>query len=145
MGVLVAMDKILYILLLTCSIISGQEFDGFTITKNKKSVVINYTDVTRDKLYQNTENGLEIVYVPKGEIELTNKEYKLLVKDLKKAGKYKNETLYEQGEKYGTIGSEEIIREKYVVHHWSFITHAIYFTNLDNETCEVKLEDIEKL
>ena len=139
------MDKLLYILLLTCSIINGQEFDGFSIIKNKKNVIIEYTDVTRDILYQNTDNGLEIVYIPKGKLELTNKEYKTLVKDLKKAGKYKNETLYEKGEKYGTIGSEEIIREKYVVHHWSFITYAIYFTNLENETCEIKLEDIEKL
>ena len=74
------MDKILYILLLTCSLISGQEFDGFTITKNKKNVIINYTDVTRDILYQNTENGLEIVYIPKGEIELLIKNIDYLLK-----------------------------------------------------------------
>ena len=79
------MDKILYIFLLTYFLISTQEFDGFSIIKTKENVTIDYIDVTRDILYQNTENGLEIVYTPKGKLELTNKEYKTFIKDIKKS------------------------------------------------------------
>ena len=139
------MDKILYIFLLTYFLISTQEFDGFSITKNKENVTIDYIDVTRDILYQNTENGVEIVYTPKGKLELTNKEYKTFIKDIKKVGKYKIEMLYEEGERYGRITSKEIIREKYIMDSYSYITYAIYFTNLKGQTCEIKLEDIEKL
>ena len=139
------MDKILYIFLLTYFLISTQEFDGFSITKNKENVTIDYIDVTRDILYQNTENGLEIVYTPKGQLELTNKEYKTFIKDIKKVGKNKIEMLYEEGERYGRITSKEIIREKYIMDSYSYITYAIYFTNLKGQTCEIKLEDIEKL
>jgi len=139
------MDKILYIFLLTYFLISTQEFDGFSIIKTKENVTIDYIDVTRDILYQNTENGLEIVYTPKGKLELTNKEYKIFIKDIKKVGKYKIEMLYEEGERYGKITSKEIIREKYTMDSYSYITYAIYFTNLKGQTCEIKLEDIEKL
>jgi len=139
------MDKILYIFLLTYFLISTQEFDGFSIIKTKENVTIDYIDVTRDILYQNTENGLEIVYTPKGKLELTNKEYKIFIKDIKKVGKYKIEMLYEEGERYGRITSKEIIREKYIMDSYSYITYAIYFTNLKGQTCEIKLEDIEKL
>ena len=82
------MGKILYIFLLISYLVGTQEFDGFSITKNKENVTIDYIDVTRDILYQNTENGLEIVYTPKGKLELTNKEYKTFIKDIKKVGKY---------------------------------------------------------
>ena len=136
---------LLYILLLTCSLISAQEFQGFSITKTKEKITIDYVDVTKDILYQNTENGLEIVHTPKGKLELTNKEYKTFIKDIKKVGKYKIEMLYEEGEKYGKITSKEIIREKYIMDSYSYITYAIYFTNLEGKTCEIKLEDIEKL
>jgi hypothetical protein len=139
------MDKILYIFLLTYFLISTQEFDGFSIIKTKENVTIDYIDVTRDILYQNTENGVEIVYTPKGKLELTNKEYKTFIKDIKKVGKYKIEMLYEEGERYGRITSKEIIREKYIMDSYSYITYAIYFTNLKGQTCEIKLEDIEKL
>ena len=139
------MDKILYIFLLTYFLISTQEFDGFSIIKTKENVTIDYIDVTRDILYQNTENGVEIVYTPKGKLELTNKEYKTFIKDIKKVGKYKIEMLYEEGERYGRITSKEIIREKYIMDSYSYITYAIYFTNLKGATCEIKLEDIEKL
>ena len=139
------MDKILYIFLLTYFLISTQQFDGFSITKNKENVTIDYIDVTRDILYQNTENGLEIVYTPKGKLELTNKEYKTFIKDVKKVGKNKIEMLYEEGERYGRITSKEIIREKYIMDSYSYIHYAIYFTNLKGQTCEIKLEDIEKL
>ena len=53
--------------------------------------------------------------------------------------------LYEEGERYGKITSKEIIREKYTMDSYSYITYAIYFTNLKGATCEIKLEDIEKL
>tara|TARA_R110002051_G_scaffold102227_1_gene173446 strand:+ start:365 stop:787 length:423 start_codon:yes stop_codon:yes gene_type:complete len=140
------MDKVfLFILLLTSPLISSQEFDGFSIIKTKENVTINYIDVTRDVLYQSTENGLDIVYTPKGVLELTNKEYKTFIKDVKKVAKYKIEVLYEAGEKYGKIKSKEIIREKYIMDSYSYITYAIYFTNLKGATCEIKLEDIEKL
>ena len=139
------MGKILYIFLLISYLVGTQEFDGFSITRTKEKTTIDYIDVTRDILYQNTENGLEIVYTPKGVLELTNKEYKIFIKDIKKVGKYKNETLYEQGEKYGKIKSKEIIREKYIMDSYSYVTYAIYFTNLKGATCEIKLEDIEKL
>ena len=76
------MGKIIYILLLTSFLVSSQEFDGFSIIKTKEKITIDYIDVTRDILYQNTENGLEIVYTPKGKLELTKKEYKTLIKDL---------------------------------------------------------------
>ena len=140
------MDKVfLFILLLTSPLISSQEFDGFSIIKTKENVTINYIDVTRDVLYQSTENGLDIVYTPKGVLELTNKEYKIFIKDVNKVSKYKIEVLYEKGEKYGKIKSKEIIREKYIMDSYSYVTYAIYFTNLKGETCEIKLEDIEKL
>ena len=117
------MNKILlFILLLYSSLLNSQEFDGFSITKTKENVTIDYIDVTRDILYQNTENGIEIVYTPKGILELTKKEYKAFIKDLKKLGKYKNETLYETGEKYGKIKSEEIIKKKYIMDSYSYIT-----------------------
>ena len=135
------MDKILYIFLLTYFLISTQEFDGFSIIKTKENVTIDYIDVTRDILYQNTENGLEIVYTPKGKLELTNKEYKTFIKDIKKVGKYKIEMLYEEGERYGKITSKEIIREKYIMDSYSYITYAIYFTNHKGQKCEIKLED----
>ena len=139
------MGKILYIFLLISYLVGTQEFDGFSITRTKEKTTIDYIDVTRDILYQNTENGLEIVYTPKGKLELTNKEYKTFIKDIKKVGKYKIEMLYEEGERYGRITSKEIIREKYIMDSYSYITYAIYFTNLKGQTCEIKLEDIEKL
>jgi len=139
------MGKILYIFLLISYLVGTQEFDGFSITRTKEKTTIDYIDVTRDILYQNTENGLEIVYTPKGVLELTNKEYKTFIKDIKKVGKYKIEMLYEEGERYGRITSKEIIREKYIMDSYSYITYAIYFTNLKGQTCEIKLEDIEKL
>jgi len=139
------MGKILYIFLLISYLVGTQEFDGFSITRTKEKTTIDYIDVTRDILYQNTENGLEIVYTPKGKLELTNKEYKIFIKDIKKVGKYKIEMLYEEGERYGKITSKEIIREKYTMDSYSYITYAIYFTNLKGQTCEIKLEDIEKL
>jgi len=139
------MGKILYIFLLISYLVGTQEFDGFSITRTKEKTTIDYIDVTRDILYQNTENGVEIVYTPKGKLELTNKEYKTFIKDIKKVGKYKIEMLYEEGERYGRITSKEIIREKYIMDSYSYITYAIYFTNLKGQTCEIKLEDIEKL
>ena len=118
--------------------------DGLTINKSE-TVTITFTDVTRDILYQNTENGVEIVYTPKGKLELTNKEYKRFVKDVKEAGKYKSEVLYEEGEKYGKLSTKTVQRDKYVVDSWIFIEHAIYFSNLEVQTGELLLKDINKL
>ena len=74
------MGKILYIFLLISYLVGTQEFDGFSITRTKEKTTIDYIDVTRDILYQNTENGVEIVYTPKGKLELTNKNIKYLLK-----------------------------------------------------------------
>ena len=142
------MNKPIYLIILIFStMVTAQEIvisDGLTINKSE-TVTITFTDVTRDILYQNTENGVEIVYTPKGKLELTNKEYKRFVKDVKEAGKYKGEVLYEEGEKYGKLSTKTIQRDKYVVDSWIFIEHAIYFSNLEVQTGEILLKDINKL
>ena len=142
------MNKLIYLIILIFStMVTAQEIvisDGLTINKSE-TVTITFTDVTRDILYQNTENGVEIVYTPKGKLELTNKEYKRFVKDVKAAGKYKSEVLYEEGEKYGKLSTKTVQRDKYVVDSWIFIEHAIYFSNLEVQTGELLLKDINKL
>ena len=142
------MNKLIYLIILIFStMVTAQEIvisDGLTINKSE-TVTITFTDVTRDILYQNTENGVEIVYTPKGKLELTNKEYKRFVKDVKEAGKYKSEVLYEEGEKYGKLSTKTVQRDKYVVDSWIFIEHAIYFSNLEVQTGELLLKDINKL
>ena len=142
------MNKLIYLIILIFStMVTAQEIvisDGLTINKSE-TVTITFTDVTRDILYQNTENGVEIVYTPKGKLELTNKEYKRFVKDVKEAGKYKGEVLYEEGEKYGKLSTKTVQRDKYVVDSWIFIEHAIYFSNLEVQTGELLLKDINKL
>ena len=142
------MNKLIYLsILLFSTIVTAQEIvlsNGLTITKTE-IVTITFTDVTKDILYQNTDQGLEIVYTPKGKLELTNKEYKRFVKDIKEAGKYKSEILYEEGEKYGELSTKNISRDKYEIDSWSFINYAIYFSNLEVETGELLLKDINKL
>ena len=137
----------LLLIVLFSTIGTAQEIilsDGLTINK-AETVTITFRDLTRDILYQNTENGVEIVYTPKGKLELTNKEYKRFVKDVKEAGKYKGEVLYEEGEKYGKLSTKTVQRDKYVVDSWIFIEHAIYFSNLEVQTGELLLKDINKL
>jgi|TARA_R110002153_G_scaffold155162_1_gene307228 phosphosulfolactate synthase (CoM biosynthesis protein A) len=142
------MNKLTYLsILLFSTIVTAQEIvlsNGLTINK-KEIVTITFTDVTKDILYQNMDQGLEIVYIPKGKLELTNKEYKRFVKDAKEAGEYKSETLYEEGEKYGKLSTKNISRDKYEIDSWSFINHAIYFSNPKVETGELLLKDIYKL
>ena len=142
------MRKLIYlIILLFSTMVTAQETvlsNGLTITKTE-IVTITFTDVTKDILYQNMDQGLEIVYTPKGKLELTNKEYKRFVKDIKEAGKYKSEILYEEGEKYGKLSTKNISRDKYEIDSWSFINYAIYFSNLEVETGELLLKDINKL
>ena len=142
------MNKPIYLIILIFStMVTAQEIvisDGLTINKSE-TVTITFTDVTRDILYQNTENGVEIVYTPKGKLELTNKEYKRFVKDVKEAGKYKGEVLYEEGEKYGELSTKTIQRDKYFIDSYSYIEHAIYFSNLKVQTGEILLKDINKL
>lgn len=142
------MNKLIYLIILIFStMVTAQEIvisDGLTINKSE-TVTITFTDVTRDILYQNTENGVEIVYTPKGKLELTNKEYKRFVKDVKEAGKYKGEVLYEEGEKYGKLSTKTIQRDKYVVDSYSYVEYAIYFSNLEVQTGELLLKDINKL
>ncbi len=142
------MNKLIYLsILLFSTIVTAQEIvlsNGLTITKTE-IVTITFTDVTKDILYQNMDQGLEIVYTPKGKLELTNKEYKRFVKDIKEAGEYKSETLYEEGEIYGELSTKNISRDKYEIDSWSFINYAIYFSNPKVETGELLLKDINKL
>ena len=142
------MNKLTYLsILLFSTIVTAQEIvlsNGLTINK-KEIVTITFTDVTKDILYQNMDQGLEIVYTPKGKLELTNKEYKRFVKDIKEAGEYKSETLYEEGEIYGELSTKNISRDKYEIDSWSFINYAIYFSNLEVETGELLLKDINKI
>ena len=142
------MNKLIYLsILLFSTIVAAQEIvlsNGLTITKTE-IVTITFTDVTKDILYQNMDQGLEIVYTPKGKLELTNKEYKRFVKDIKEAGEYKSETLYEEGEIYGELSTKNISRDKYEIDSWSFINYAIYFSNPKVETGELLLKDINKL
>ena len=142
------MNKLIYLsILLFSTIVTAQEIvlsNELTITKTE-IVTITFTDVTKDILYQNMDQGLEIVYTPKGKLELTNKEYKRFVKDIKEAGEYKSETLYEEGEIYGELSTKNISRDKYEIDSWSFINYAIYFSNPKVETGELLLKDINKL
>ena len=65
----------------------GQELKGVTIDKSE-IVTITFEDGSRDRLYQNTDDGgVELVYIPKGELKLTPKEYERFVKLIKKAFK----------------------------------------------------------
>ena len=142
------MKKLIYLaIVLLSTMVTAQEIvlsDGLTINK-AETVTITFRDLTRDILYQNTENGLEIIYTPKGKLELTIKEYKTFVKDVKKAGKYKGEVLYEEGEKYGKLSTKTIQRDKYIIDSYSYVEYAIYFSNLKVQTGELLLKDISKL
>ena len=105
--------------------------EGITIEKAQYNT-IEYIDGSKDKLYQNTDNGgVELVYVPKATLILNEKEYKQFVKDINKASKRKD---------------IEIVREKYTVNSYTWSDDSIYFS--DNKTLsvgEIFLVDIEKI
>ena len=125
---------ILFLVVGTLSVVNAQTKivgQGFTIETSEQFTTIVFEDGLKDKLYQNTENGIELVYNPMGELILTQKEYKQFIKDINKASKRKN---------------SEIVRTKYTVNSYSWSEDSIYFNN--NETLavgEIFINDISKI
>ena len=108
----------------------GQELRGITIDKSE-IVTITFEDGSRDKLYQNTDGGgVELVYIPKGELKLTPKEYERFVKLIKKASKRTN---------------SEYKEKKYIINSYSWSDDSVYFVNNENNIGELFIEDIDKL
>ena len=125
---------ILFLVVGTLSVVNAQTKivgQGFTIETSEQFTTIVFEDGLKDKLYQNTENGIELVYNPMGELILTQKEYKQFIKDINKASKRKN---------------SEIVRTKYTFNSYSWSEDSIYFNN--NETLavgEIFINDISKI
>lgn len=107
----------------------GQELKGITIDKSE-IVTITFEDGSRDKLYQNTDDGVKLVYVPKGELKLTPKEYERFVKLIKKASKRTN---------------SEYKEDKYIINSYSWSDDSVYFSNEKMNIGELFIEDIDKL
>lgn len=107
----------------------GQELRGIKIDKSE-IVTITFEDGSRDKLYQNTDNGVELVYNPMGELKLTPKEYERFVKLIKKASKRTN---------------SEYKEDKYIINSYSWSDDSVYFSNEKNHIGELFIEDIDKL
>tara|TARA_R100001591_G_C4245796_1_gene155827 strand:- start:200 stop:571 length:372 start_codon:yes stop_codon:yes gene_type:complete len=105
---------------------------GFTIESDEQFTTIVFEDGSKDKLYQNSENGgIELYYVPMGELVLNTKEYQQFIKDVKKASKR---------------SEVEIKRDKYTVNSYTWSDDSIYFLN--NKTFavgEIFLDDIKKI
>ena len=125
---------ILFLVVGTLSVVNAQTKivgQGFTIETSEQFTTIVFEDGLKDKLYQNSENGVVLVYNPMGELVLTQKEYKQFIKDINKAAKRYN---------------VEIVRTKYTVNSYSWSEDSIYFNN--NETSavgEIFLTDIDKI
>jgi lipid II:glycine glycyltransferase (peptidoglycan interpeptide bridge formation enzyme) len=107
----------------------GQELKGVQIDKSE-IVTITFEDGSRDKLYQNTDDGVKLVYNPMGEIKLTPKEYERFVKLIKKASKRTN---------------AEYKEDKYIVNAYSWSDDSVYFSNDLNQIGELFIDDIDKL
>ena len=125
---------IIFLLVGVLSVVNAQTKivgQGFTIETSEQFTTIVFEDGLKDKLYQNTENGIELVYNPMGELVLTQKEYKQFIKDINKAAKRYN---------------VEIVRTKYTVNSYTWSEDSVYFNN--NETMavgEIFLKDIQKI
>ena len=125
---------ILFLVVGTLSVVNAQTKivgQGFTIETSEQFTTIVFEDGLKDKLYQNTENGIELVYNPMGELILTQKEYKQFIKDINKAARRYN---------------VEIVRTKYTVNSYTWSEDSVYFNN--NETMavgEIFLTDIDKI
>jgi hypothetical protein len=125
---------ILFLVVGTLSVVNAQTKivgQGFTIETSEQFTTIVFEDGLKDKLYQNTENGIELVYNPMGELILTQKEYKQFIKDINKAAKRYN---------------VEIVRKKYTVNSYTWSEDSVYFNN--NETLavgEIFINDISKI
>ncbi len=107
----------------------GQELKGVQIDKSE-IITITFEDGSRDKLYQNTDDGVKLVYNPMGEIKLTPKEYERFVKLIKKASKRTN---------------AEYKEDKYIVNAYSWSDDSVYFSNDLNQIGELFIDDIDKL
>ena len=131
---IMVLSIILFLLVGTLSVVNAQTKivgQGFTIETSEQFTTIVFEDGLKDKLYQNSENGVVLVYNPMGELVLTQKEYKQFIKDINKAAKRYN---------------VEIVRTKYTVNSYSWSEDSIYFNN--NETSavgEIFLTDIDKI
>ena len=125
---------ILFLVVGTLSVVNAQTKivgQGFTIETSEQFTTIVFEDGLKDKLYQNSENGLVLVYNPMGELILTQKEYKQFIKDINKAARRYN---------------VEVVRKKYTVNSYSWSEDSIYFNN--NETLavgEIFLTDLDKI
>ena len=110
----------------------GQELRGIKIDKSQSEfITITFEDGSRDKLYQNNDaGGVDLVYVPKGELKLTPKEYERFVKLIKKASKRTN---------------SEYEEDKYIINSYSWSDDSVYFVNKKNHIGELFIEDIDKL
>lgn len=117
-----------YLLIGTMSVY-GQSLKGIQIDKSE-IVTITFEDGSRDKLYQNTDDGVKLVYNPKGELKLTPKEYERFVKLIKKASKRTN---------------SEYKEDKYIINSYSWSDDSVYFVNEKNNIGELFIEDIDKL
>ena len=125
---------ILFLVVGTLSVVNAQTKivgQGFTIETSEQFTTIVFEDGLKDKLYQNSENGVVLVYNPMGELILTQKEYKQFIKDINKAARRYN---------------VEVVRKKYTVNSYSWSEDSIYFNN--NETLavgEIFLTDLDKI
>ena len=123
-----------FILIGTLSVVNAQTKivgTGFTIESDEQYTTIVFEDGSKNKLYQNTEDGgVELYYVPMGELVLNTKEYLQFKKDVKKASKR---------------SEVEITRDKYTINSYTWSDDSIYFLN--NRTFavgEIFLTDINK-
>ena len=127
---------IIFFMLVGSMNVFGQTIEGkgFIISKmTDDSMSIVFDDGSRDKLYQNTDDGVKLVYQPKGTLLLTPKEYKQFVKDCKRASK-------------NLILGIELERDKYIINSYSWSDDSIYFLVLENNRVgEIFLNDIKKL
>jgi len=125
---------IIFLLVGTLSVVNAQTKivgQGFTIETSEQFTTIVFEDGLKDKLYQNSENGVVLVYNPMGELILTEKEYIQFKKDIKKASKRYN---------------VEIVRKKYTVNSYSWSEDSVYFNNNEtNAVGEIFLKDIKKI
>jgi hypothetical protein len=121
-----AISKVLLVIfafiLLLLSIESNAQ--SFSVDKVNKNYVIDFIDEYNDSYYV---NGDKVII--KGKLDLTQKEYKQLIKDIKKALKYKE---------------YEVDRPNYAVIKYSFIRDSVWVYYNQKAFSAVKL-DLEYL
>ena len=112
----------------------GQEINVPTLSFNQvnETIVIEFEDKGKDRLYQNDGNGgVYLYYVPKGSLQLTLKEFDKFKKDAKKTAKFIE---------------KEIKREKYTFNAYPYVEESIFFVNNEtNQIGEITLEEVKNL